>query len=545
MQQVLAASVALLGAQLRGVGAAVQLQVQLTVPHRGIRILGPGPFEELLGGAELDPGRTLQIGGAAPGGHHLAGGSAAAVAPAEQVDPDRRAALLLEVALEVGELGPGQRPVVGIGRREVGEDAGAVDALPAEGVVGEGVGLIPGDLLGQEELVAGQCRDLRQRGGVAEGVRQPGLAGLDPEVVQEEPLAGDELAGHRLRAGQVGVGLDPHPADGHEAPRGDVLTDPIEQLGVVVLDPAVLLRGGGREDQLRIALQQRADVGEGAGDLADGLTHRPQPGRVDVGVPGGQRRQRRGGGRALERGAQRPTGGSGGAGQVIGIGEVARALQGTQDLVAALGGGGQLAHQPGERPDILGELPDLHIASRQVQRRDRVQLLLGQGVRVAQRGGPEAPSVRDVRVRGAFEVEVQLLPGLHRQVAVVGVDRLDRHPVGGEHQRFGLEAGLTGEVEVDEQLGRGGLVVSPLSGDGAAHVQPDGRPGSSQRGAELDRLPLVAQLGDRLARRDRFTGQAQGSQAHRGGLLVDVRDQVVLDEAADPRFGGLPVVEHE
>src|SRR5699024_6192879 len=148
--QVLAASVALLGAQLRGVSAAVQLLVQLTVPHRGIRILGPGPFEELLGASELDAERTLQSGGAAPGGHHLAGGPAAPVAPAEQVDPDRRAALLLEVALEVGELGPGQRPVVGIGRREVGEDAGAVDALPAEGVVGEGVGLIPGDLLGQE-----------------------------------------------------------------------------------------------------------------------------------------------------------------------------------------------------------------------------------------------------------------------------------------------------------------------------------------------------------------------------------------------------------
>ena len=387
VQQMLAAPVALLGPGLGGEGAAVQLQVQLAVPHRRVRVLLAGPLEELLRGAELDLRGALEVGRAATGGHHLAGGTTTAVAPAEQVDADAGAALLLEVALEVGQLLTGEHAVVGVGRREVGEHAGAVDALPAEGVVGEGVDLVPGDLLGQEELVTGQRRDLRQCGGVAEGVRQPGLPGLHPEVLQEEPLAGHELAGHGLGAGHVGIRLHPHPAHRCEAPIGHALLDAGEQLGVAVLQPLVLLGGGGGEGDVRVVLDQRAHVGEGAGHLADGLPYRPQPGGVDVGVAGGQHRQGRRPGRGLQHRAQHLAGDPGSAGHVVGVGGVQGRFQCAQDLVASLALLRQGDHQSAQGAHVLRELPDLHVTAGQLELLDPVQVLLRDGVRVTQRGG--------------------------------------------------------------------------------------------------------------------------------------------------------------
>ena len=75
-----------------------------------------------------------------------------------------------EVAAGVGEFGAGEFGVVGVDGWEVGEDAGAVDAFPPEGVVGEFVGLVPGDLLGEEPAGAGVVDELGQGGAVAEGV---------------------------------------------------------------------------------------------------------------------------------------------------------------------------------------------------------------------------------------------------------------------------------------------------------------------------------------------------------------------------------------
>ena len=129
--------------------------------------------------------------------------------------------------------------------------------------------------------------DLRQGRGVAEGVRQPDLLGLHAEVVQEEPLAGDELTGHRLAARHVGVGLHPHAADRHELAGRDLGPDPVEQLRVELLDPGVLLRRRAGEPEVRVGLGELEDVGERPGALADGLPDRPQPGGVDVGVADG------------------------------------------------------------------------------------------------------------------------------------------------------------------------------------------------------------------------------------------------------------------
>ena len=67
----------------------------------------------------------------------------------------------------------------------------------------------------------GRGDDLRERRRVAEGVGQPDLGAVDAELLEEEPLAGQELSGHRLAARHVGVRLDPHAADRDELSGSD------------------------------------------------------------------------------------------------------------------------------------------------------------------------------------------------------------------------------------------------------------------------------------------------------------------------------------
>jgi hypothetical protein len=141
----------------------------------------------------------------------------------------------------VRELGTGQLRVVRVDRREVREDARSVDPLPLEAVVRKLVDLVPRDLLRQKVVGAGGTGDLGQRSAVAERVGQPDLARLIPELLQEEALARDELARHRLGAGHVGVRFDPHPADRHEPALGNPRPDALEQLRIELLHPRELL----------------------------------------------------------------------------------------------------------------------------------------------------------------------------------------------------------------------------------------------------------------------------------------------------------------
>ena len=265
----------------------MQLQVELSGPDRRVGVLRSCGGEEGVRVLDRDLRRAFEV--AQPPGllHHLAGGTAPAVSVAERQQRAGTAALVGVVAHRVGQLGAGERAVVGVGGREVREDPGAVDALPPERVVGKPVRLVPGDLLGQEPLVAGQYGELRVRRGVAEGVRQPHAAGLGTELLEEEPLAVDELARQGLAAGEVAVGLHPHAADGRPLARLHRLGDAAEDLRVTVLHPGVLLRLRAGEHQLGVVLGERGDVGEGPRGLALGLAYGPQPGAVDVRVAGG------------------------------------------------------------------------------------------------------------------------------------------------------------------------------------------------------------------------------------------------------------------
>ena len=199
-QQVLAAPVALLGPGLAGQRRRGAAPGTAPPPTPAGSVYSASALAKKS--ARLLPGdlrRALQVRHPPGLGDHLARGPAAAVAVADRGQRHRGAALVLEVARGVRDLAALHRAVVGVDRREVREDPGAVDALPQEGVVRELVDLAPADLLGQRAtcepaalMICGSAA------GEAEGVRQPGLVVLDAELLQEEALAVHELPGHRL-----------------------------------------------------------------------------------------------------------------------------------------------------------------------------------------------------------------------------------------------------------------------------------------------------------------------------------------------------------
>ena len=65
-------------------------------------------------------------------------------------------AFLAEVVAGMGQLGAGEFGVVGVDRREVGENPCPVDAFPPERVMREAVDGVPGDLLCQQPPAAGE-----------------------------------------------------------------------------------------------------------------------------------------------------------------------------------------------------------------------------------------------------------------------------------------------------------------------------------------------------------------------------------------------------
>src|SRR6266852_1749218 len=145
-----------------------------TSPPRGA-LAGPGDsaacfgrsrLKEVAGATQLhaQPVRRLD---------HLRLWTAASVTPTEQVERPARAAAVFEVADALGHFLGLEAAVVRVGGREVGEDAGPVDPLPYKGVVRGLVGVVPGELLGEEEIAAGFGDELRQVARIAEHVRQP------------------------------------------------------------------------------------------------------------------------------------------------------------------------------------------------------------------------------------------------------------------------------------------------------------------------------------------------------------------------------------
>ena len=539
----------------------MQLEVELAVPDgraAGGDVLRLGLGEELRGPTDLHARRALQVGEAPRTTEHLAGGAATAVAVAEGDERVRRARLVAEVRRRVVQLGRRDLRGVRVDGREVREDPRPVDALPGEAVVREGVGVVPGDLLGEEPAEPRTAGDLGQGAGVAEAVGQPHPVGLHAQLLREVARAVGELPDDRLARGHHGVGLDPHAADGDEPALADALQDAREELGLVLLEPRELLRGGHRVDEVRVGVHEREDVGDRAGHLAPGLPQGPQPGGVDVRVADGgdavRARVRRHGQDVRQRG----TGGGGGGGVAVVVG-VERALERVQEPPVARLVGGDLGGQPADDLEVAHELPDLGAELRHLGGAQHVGGEAGRRVLVAdvgdlERREPEDEGVRrrlDVQREGAVLREEALgrSGAAQAEPAVARVQRLDERPVGPVDERLAVPAdGVVLPAQVDAQLDD----VRGVRGDAALDAEPGGAPRRAPRRPEGEGLvpgglPAVQRgVADGMPGRDRLAVAVHLPRVQRDAVeaLVDVGADALAEHAFETVEGQLGLGVH-
>src|SRR5262249_1995774 len=86
-------------------------------------------------------------------------------------------------------------------------------SLPPEDLVGELVGVVPVELLGDEVIDPRFLVDLRQLPVVSERIGVPADAHVLAEARPKVALADEQLAHDRFAVGHVEIGLDPHAAD--------------------------------------------------------------------------------------------------------------------------------------------------------------------------------------------------------------------------------------------------------------------------------------------------------------------------------------------
>ncbi len=534
-QELLVATVALLGLVLRRQRGPVQLQVELAHPdsaviRAGREQLPASALEERVRVLPAHLGAALEVREPLGAAGHLAGGAATAVAVADGCDRARGAPRLAELAGRLAELLARELRVVGVHRREVRQHARPVDALPPERVVREDVDLVPGDLLREEPVEPRAADELRQGRRVAERVGQPHPVRTQAELPLEEPLRLRELARQRLTRRHHRVGLDPHAAQRQEPALGHGLLDPLPHLGTVLLDPGVLLRGRHAVDEVVGALDQVGHGRRRARHLADRLAYGPQPGGVDVRVPDGGDLVGAVLGRAGQHVRERRPGPRRGLGDALQVEHVEGVVERLQHAHTARACG-QLGLKLQQHLDVEREVVHLGLEDREVDAPGRVQRVRGRRRGVTLGGALEHVVPQEHRVGRRLQEQLDALAagrGVgHDDVLVAGVDGLHRAAVRPVDQGLGLEAGTVHvEAEVDHGLdGASG----PLGGHGARQPEPGGTPGRAPRRAHLVRLHRE---GEPLGRRDRLPRQ---------GVPLDVeRDRRLVHRRPDP-FGQDPV----
>jgi hypothetical protein len=207
------------------------------------------------------------------------------------------------------------------------------------------------------------------------------------------------------------------PPTGTNWPGPDLLGDLVEQLGVVLLDPGVLLRRGASELERRVGVRELDHIGKSACALADRLPYGPQPSTIDVRVPNGDDPVRAGRCRPGERLRQLSPGGRRSPGDIVRVGDVDRALQREQDLGAPAGVEWQLVHQSRQRRDVGAQLPNVDVPQSQGKLLDHVQRCVNCGSEIPV-GSRQKAGVPDVGVGRGLEVELDRCPRRNWEVVV-------------------------------------------------------------------------------------------------------------------------------
>ena len=121
----------------------MQLKIELTNPHRDLVSIFQSPIKELLGSFHHDFRRAAEGAEAVNAFKHFTGGTATAVTVAEGHQGNTCMSLVLEVLDGVSEVLAGDFRTVGVHRREVRKDSRSINAFPQQGVVREGIDLVP------------------------------------------------------------------------------------------------------------------------------------------------------------------------------------------------------------------------------------------------------------------------------------------------------------------------------------------------------------------------------------------------------------------
>ena len=328
-------AVALFDGRLRGIHAPVGGEIQFA--HIGV--LGAALFlhvlEELDRPFHLHPGHPLQILFALQKFDVIPGRPAAAVAVAVGQQEGVQAPLLHPLLPDLRDL-PGIG-LVGVAGGQEGVDLGAVRPLPGEIVIGETLAAVvaPENLLSNQVFDPRALQNLRQGGGIAEGVRKPQHHGFHAEIFLEIPLAVDQLPHQGFAAGHVGVRFHPHGPFRDPLSFFGRLLDAGEQFGIVL--PAHFISGRLALEILvfRVLLNQAKLLGKGAAGLPAGFRHGPQPGQVQMsiahGVEGGHGGAVHGLQNGLQRFPRRPVGGVSGLRGLFKIHDQRGPLQGLRD----------------------------------------------------------------------------------------------------------------------------------------------------------------------------------------------------------------------
>ena len=254
-QQPLQAAVVALLIRAAGGAAAMELQVELITPHRQ-------PRSERFEPIEIVPQRAVPL----RAGQrlllpelkllqHLLGGATTVIAHTRQPEGLVEAGAGLPLQAEALH-----RQGVAVGadrRRHQRQQLGAAAAAPAEQTVREGIGGVPGQLVGAEPAHTRGLGHGRQPRREAEAVGQPAqLVAPFREGAAAVGLPQLELTQQRSGADQHAVALHPGPVDRLPATGLHGGADPGEQGGVMALDPGVEGWSGVGEVQQRMALQQ-------------------------------------------------------------------------------------------------------------------------------------------------------------------------------------------------------------------------------------------------------------------------------------------------
>ena len=151
--------------------------------------------------------------------------------------------------------------------------------------MGEAVGGIPGQFVRAEPAHSVGSRHSGKSGGEPKTVRQPSQV-MPP--FGETPLAvllsKTELTRQGCGTHQNAIGFDPRAIDRLPATLTAGLLNPCMQGRAMAFHPGIKSRGGVRKVQLRITLHQIESRAKGAFRRLPGISHRPKPGEVKVGM---------------------------------------------------------------------------------------------------------------------------------------------------------------------------------------------------------------------------------------------------------------------